>query len=141
MLLSILTASCYPQGDGNIRYYEISTEKPYLSYLMEFRSPAPQKGLGKDCGAAICRTGEVLTCTPHPFTQSPNFKASVSGQMRTTGVATFSCPCSQPITHGLAWPSLPSISCRVQAVSSSSAVDGETRPTMGHTWQEVVPWL
>ena len=36
-----------PQGDGNIRYYEISTEKPYQSYLMEFRSPAPQKGLGK----------------------------------------------------------------------------------------------
>nr|XP_023678013.1 coronin-2B-like [Paramormyrops kingsleyae] len=34
------------QGDGNIRYYEISTEKPYLHYLMEFRSPAPQKGLG-----------------------------------------------------------------------------------------------
>lgn len=23
------------------------TEKPYLQYLMEFRSPAPQKGLGK----------------------------------------------------------------------------------------------
>ncbi|XP_019297197.1 coronin-2B isoform X1 [Panthera pardus] len=34
------------KGDGNIRYYEISTEKPFLSYLMEFRSPAPQKGLG-----------------------------------------------------------------------------------------------
>ncbi|XP_065415220.1 coronin-2B isoform X4 [Chrysemys picta bellii] len=34
------------KGDGNIRYYEISTEKPYLNYLMEFRSPAPQKGLG-----------------------------------------------------------------------------------------------
>lgn len=40
------------QGDGNIRYYEIGSEKPYLSYLMEFRSPAPQKGLGKDCRAA-----------------------------------------------------------------------------------------
>ncbi|KAB1257209.1 Coronin-2B [Camelus dromedarius] len=40
------------KGDGNIRYYEISTEKPYLSYLMEFRSPAPQKGLGKAPGAA-----------------------------------------------------------------------------------------
>ncbi|KAG9341196.1 hypothetical protein JZ751_019635 [Albula glossodonta] len=25
---------------------QISTEKPYLQYLMEFRSPAPQKGLG-----------------------------------------------------------------------------------------------
>uniref|UniRef100_A0A803Y5U9 Coronin n=1 Tax=Meleagris gallopavo TaxID=9103 RepID=A0A803Y5U9_MELGA len=34
------------KGDGNIRYYEIGSEKPYLSYLMEFRSPAPQKGLG-----------------------------------------------------------------------------------------------
>uniref|UniRef100_A0A7M4DXD3 Coronin 2B n=1 Tax=Crocodylus porosus TaxID=8502 RepID=A0A7M4DXD3_CROPO len=34
------------KGDGNIRYYEISSEKPYLNYLMEFRSPAPQKGLG-----------------------------------------------------------------------------------------------
>lgn len=40
------------QGDGNIRYYEIGSEKPYLSYLMEFRSPAPQKGLGKDGCAA-----------------------------------------------------------------------------------------
>ncbi|NXV48106.1 COR2B protein, partial [Uria aalge] len=37
---------CLLQGDGNIRYYEIGSEKPYLSYLMEFRSPAPQKGLG-----------------------------------------------------------------------------------------------
>ncbi|KAH0620119.1 hypothetical protein JD844_014735, partial [Phrynosoma platyrhinos] len=36
------------KGDGNIRYYEINTEKPYLTYLMEFRSPAPQKGLGHD---------------------------------------------------------------------------------------------
>uniref|UniRef100_A0A8C5MUJ8 Coronin n=1 Tax=Leptobrachium leishanense TaxID=445787 RepID=A0A8C5MUJ8_9ANUR len=34
------------KGDGNIRYYEITTEKPYLTYLTEFRSPAPQKGLG-----------------------------------------------------------------------------------------------
>uniref|UniRef100_A0A8B9GPX4 Coronin n=1 Tax=Astyanax mexicanus TaxID=7994 RepID=A0A8B9GPX4_ASTMX len=34
------------KGDGNIRYYEVSLEKPYLQYLMEFSSPAPQKGLG-----------------------------------------------------------------------------------------------
>uniref|UniRef100_A0AAY4EIF5 Coronin n=1 Tax=Denticeps clupeoides TaxID=299321 RepID=A0AAY4EIF5_9TELE len=34
------------KGDGNIRYYEIHKEKPYLQYLMEFRSPSPQKGLG-----------------------------------------------------------------------------------------------
>uniref|UniRef100_A0A3P9LKM5 Coronin n=1 Tax=Oryzias latipes TaxID=8090 RepID=A0A3P9LKM5_ORYLA len=36
----------WDQGDGNIRYFEITTEKPYVQYLTEFRSPAPQKGLG-----------------------------------------------------------------------------------------------
>ncbi|NWJ08981.1 COR2A protein, partial [Crypturellus undulatus] len=34
------------KGDGNIRYYEINSEKPYLNYLMEYRSPLPQKGIG-----------------------------------------------------------------------------------------------
>ncbi|XP_061492248.1 coronin-2A isoform X2 [Rhineura floridana] len=34
------------KGDGNIRYYEISLEKPYLNYLMEYRSSLPQKGIG-----------------------------------------------------------------------------------------------
>ncbi|NXB60817.1 COR2A protein, partial [Struthidea cinerea] len=34
------------KGDGNIRYYEISPEKPYLNYLMEYRSQLPQKGIG-----------------------------------------------------------------------------------------------
>ncbi|XP_064032774.1 coronin-2A isoform X3 [Pogoniulus pusillus] len=36
----------WDQGDGNIRYYEISPEKPYLNYLMEYRSHLPQKGIG-----------------------------------------------------------------------------------------------
>ncbi|NXP97789.1 COR2A protein, partial [Vidua macroura] len=34
------------KGDGNIRYYEISPEKPYLHYLMEYHSHLPQKGVG-----------------------------------------------------------------------------------------------
>lgn len=34
------------KGDGNIRYYEISTEKPYIHFLTEYRSQLPQKGLG-----------------------------------------------------------------------------------------------
>uniref|UniRef100_A0A3P8V8X4 Coronin n=1 Tax=Cynoglossus semilaevis TaxID=244447 RepID=A0A3P8V8X4_CYNSE len=34
------------KGDGNIRYYELSAEKPYISFLTEFRSSLPQKGLG-----------------------------------------------------------------------------------------------
>ncbi|XP_019717652.1 coronin-2A isoform X1 [Hippocampus comes] len=34
------------KGDGNIRYYEISSEKPYIHYLTEYRSTLPQKGMG-----------------------------------------------------------------------------------------------
>ncbi|XP_055973044.1 coronin-2A [Sorex fumeus] len=34
------------KGDGNIRYYEVSANKPYLSYLTEYRSSNPQKGIG-----------------------------------------------------------------------------------------------
>ncbi|NXT06659.1 COR2A protein, partial [Prunella fulvescens] len=34
------------KGDGNIRYYEIRPEKPSLTYLMEYRSFLPQKGIG-----------------------------------------------------------------------------------------------
>ncbi|XP_078532475.1 coronin-2A-like [Lissotriton helveticus] len=34
------------RGDGNIRYYEISTEKPYMNYLTDFRTYLPQKGIG-----------------------------------------------------------------------------------------------
>uniref|UniRef100_A0A7N6AA96 Coronin n=1 Tax=Anabas testudineus TaxID=64144 RepID=A0A7N6AA96_ANATE len=34
------------KGDGNIRYYEISSEKPYIHYLTEHRSHLPQKGMG-----------------------------------------------------------------------------------------------
>ncbi|KAK2120038.1 hypothetical protein P7K49_001424 [Saguinus oedipus] len=35
------------KGDGNIRYYEVSTNKPHLSYLTEYRSYNPQKGIGE----------------------------------------------------------------------------------------------
>ncbi|XP_036789613.1 coronin-2A isoform X2 [Oncorhynchus mykiss] len=34
------------KGDGNIRYYEISSEKPYMHFLTEYRSHTPQKGMG-----------------------------------------------------------------------------------------------
>ncbi|XP_012737749.2 coronin-2A isoform X2 [Fundulus heteroclitus] len=34
------------KGDGNIRYYEISSEKPYIHFLTEYRSQSPQKGMG-----------------------------------------------------------------------------------------------
>lgn len=34
------------KGDGNIRYYEIVDEAPYIHYLSEFKSNTPQRGLG-----------------------------------------------------------------------------------------------
>ncbi|XP_060792842.1 coronin-2B [Neoarius graeffei] len=34
------------KGDGNIRYYEVSAEKPFIHFLAEYRSPLPHKGLG-----------------------------------------------------------------------------------------------
>uniref|UniRef100_H3CVZ8 Coronin n=1 Tax=Tetraodon nigroviridis TaxID=99883 RepID=H3CVZ8_TETNG len=57
------------KGDGNIRYFEVTTEKPYLQYLMEFRSPTPQKGLagvmpkhGLDVGACeVFRFYKLIT--------------------------------------------------------------------------------
>jgi coronin-1B/1C/6 len=33
------------KGDGNIRYYEIVDEAPYIHYLTEYKSNAPQKGM------------------------------------------------------------------------------------------------
>lgn len=35
-----------PKGEGVIRYYEVSTEKPFLHFLAEYRSCLPQKGMG-----------------------------------------------------------------------------------------------
>lgn len=58
------------QGDGNIRYFEVTTEKPYLQYLMEFRSPTPQKGLGK----SSMSTHTVLSPYKHSLTPLPHLQ-------------------------------------------------------------------
>jgi coronin-2 len=34
------------KGDGNIRYYELTDTDPYIHYLSEYKSSAPQRGLG-----------------------------------------------------------------------------------------------
>jgi len=34
------------KGDGNIRYYEVVDEAPYIHYLTEFKSATPQRGMG-----------------------------------------------------------------------------------------------
>jgi len=34
------------KGDGNVRYYEMTDEKPYCHYVSQFISGAPQRGVG-----------------------------------------------------------------------------------------------
>lgn len=59
------------QGDGNIRYFEVTTEKPYLQYLMEFRSPTPQKGLGKSSPSSTLCCPPTTTVSRLPPTPTP----------------------------------------------------------------------
>lgn len=41
-----LTRRLIVQGDGNIRYYEVVNEAPWVHYLSQFISGNPQRGLG-----------------------------------------------------------------------------------------------
>ena len=46
------------KGDGNVRYYELLDEQPYVFYLSQFISGAPQKGFGvmpkRGCDTTQC---------------------------------------------------------------------------------------
>lgn len=46
------------KGDGNIRYYEITTSPPYCHFLNQYMSSEPQRGLGvmpkRGCKVNIC---------------------------------------------------------------------------------------
>jgi coronin-1B/1C/6 len=65
------------KGDGNVRYYEIVDEAPYIHYLSEFKSATPQRGMGwtpkhsMDLGS--CEIARLLkitatACEPISFT-------------------------------------------------------------------------
>ena len=46
------------RGDGNIRYYEVMAESPWLSYLNQFVSGTPQRSL-----AVLPKRGvDVMSC-------------------------------------------------------------------------------
>ena len=48
----------YPTFSGNVRYYELLEEEPYVYYLSSFISGAPQRGFGilpkRGCDTAQC---------------------------------------------------------------------------------------
>ncbi|OCU00724.1 coronin 2A L homeolog isoform X1 [Xenopus laevis] len=61
------------KGDGNIRYYEVCSQKPYLQYLNEFRSSLPQKGIG-----ALPKRGvDVSTCEVFRFYKLVTIKSLI----------------------------------------------------------------
>lgn len=64
------------KGDGNIRYYEVVDEAPYIHFLSEFKSATPQRGLClvpkravsvSDCEIARILKIGVKICEPISF--------------------------------------------------------------------------
>jgi len=65
------------KGDGNIRYYEVVDEAPYVHFLSEFKSNQPQRGMGwtpkTSMDLASCEIARLLkitgnACEPISFT-------------------------------------------------------------------------
>jgi coronin-1B/1C/6 len=55
------------KGDGNIRYYELVDESPYIHFLTEFKSATPQRGMGwtpkKSLDLMSCEIARMLKVT------------------------------------------------------------------------------
>merc|ERR1712017_64597 len=51
------------KGDGNIRYYEMTNDKPFLHFLSEYKSNTPQLGMAfrpkTACNVSVCEVGVV----------------------------------------------------------------------------------
>jgi len=65
------------KGDGNVRYYEVVDEAPYIHFLSEFKSASPQRGMGWTPKLAMdlssCEIARLLkitatACEPISFT-------------------------------------------------------------------------
>jgi len=57
------------KGDGNIRYYEIVDEEPYIHFLSEYKAKDPQSGLAalskRSCDVMKCEVMKMLKITPN----------------------------------------------------------------------------
>jgi len=65
------------KGDGNIRYYEVVDDAPYVHFLSEFKSATPQRGMGwtpklsmdlSSCEIARLLKITATACEPVSFT-------------------------------------------------------------------------
>jgi coronin-1B/1C/6 len=55
------------KGDGNIRYYEVVDEDPYIFYLTEYKSNTPQRGMAlvpkTAVDTSVCEIARILKVT------------------------------------------------------------------------------
>jgi WD40 repeat protein len=56
------------KGDGNIRYYELTSEAPYAFYINDFKSSTPQRGVctlpKRACNVGECEIDRLYKLTP-----------------------------------------------------------------------------
>jgi len=107
------------KGDGNVRYYEIVDEAPYIYPLSEFKSATPQRGMGwtpkLSMDLASCEIARLLkitatACEPISFTvprkgdifQDDLYPPTFSGQPSLTADEWFGGKNSEPKTTSLA---------------------------------------
>jgi hypothetical protein len=107
------------KGDGNVRYYEIVDEAPYIHFLSEYKSASPQRGMGwtpKLClDLSSCEIARLLkitatACEPISFTvprkgdifQDDLYPPTFAGEPTLTADAWVKGSNSQPKTISMA---------------------------------------
>lgn len=65
------------KGDGNIRYYEVDAEQPYVHFLSEFKTAAPQRGVGwmpkRGVNIGECEVAKCYKLHPKGFVEAIGF--------------------------------------------------------------------
>jgi hypothetical protein len=56
------------KGDGNVRYFEMTTEPPYAHYLSEYKTSVPQRGVcflpKRSLNVGECEIARMFKLTP-----------------------------------------------------------------------------
>eukprot|EP01101_Sappina_pedata_P009056 TRINITY_DN515_c1_g1_i1.p2 TRINITY_DN515_c1_g1~~TRINITY_DN515_c1_g1_i1.p2 ORF type:complete len:449 (-),score=237.23 TRINITY_DN515_c1_g1_i1:130-1476(-) len=101
------------KGDGNIRYYEVVDEAPYVYFLSEFKSATPQRGIGLvpklSLDFSSCEISRLLkitatACEPISFTvprkgdifQDDLYPPTIAGEPTLSAAEWFSGKNSEP---------------------------------------------
>ena len=74
---AFVSSSSWPQGDGNIRYYELTSEAPYAHYINDHKSSTPQRGVcllpKRACDIGECEINRIYKLTPKGYVEVIKF--------------------------------------------------------------------